>query len=57
MASLTKTLSREIERLKQELYVQLDSKGKLNNSDVYILSVKLDSLIYKYQCIIAEKAF
>jgi hypothetical protein len=49
MRQILHSLSNDISILKSELYFALDSNKSLNNRDVYLLSVKLDKLIYEYE--------
>ncbi|MGI5858191.1 MAG: aspartyl-phosphate phosphatase Spo0E family protein [Tepidanaerobacteraceae bacterium] len=42
-------LAQEIDEAKGELYSVLEAKKSLNNKEVYVLSSKLDKLIFEYQ--------
>jgi len=42
-------LAREIDEAKGELYLALESKESLISKEVYLLSSKLDKLIFEYQ--------
>jgi hypothetical protein len=50
MAQMLGSLSHEICNLKAELYKTLDMEGNLNSQKAYLLSLKLDKLIYEYYC-------
>ena len=42
-------LAQEIDEAKGELYLALEAKKSLINKEVYLLSSKLDKLIFEYQ--------
>jgi len=42
-------LSQEIDDTKEQLYSAIESKGSLISNEVYVLSSKLDKLIFEYQ--------
>ncbi|MDD4569033.1 MAG: aspartyl-phosphate phosphatase Spo0E family protein [Tepidanaerobacteraceae bacterium] len=42
-------LAQEIDETKGDLYSALDAKKSLINQEVYLLSSKLDKLIFEYQ--------
>jgi hypothetical protein len=42
-------LAQEIDEAKGELYLALEVKKSLINKEVYLLSSKLDKLIFEYQ--------
>jgi len=42
-------LAKEIDEAKGELYSAIESKKSLISKDVYLLSSKLDKLIFEYQ--------
>lgn len=42
-------LAQAIDEAKGELYLALESKESLINKEVYLLSSKLDKLIFEYQ--------
>ncbi|AYO30339.1 Spo0E family sporulation regulatory protein-aspartic acid phosphatase [Biomaibacter acetigenes] len=48
MTHMTRSLSHEINKLKIELYETLDLEKTLNGHRAYLLSLKLDKLIYEY---------
>ncbi|MDI3480886.1 MAG: Spo0E like sporulation regulatory protein [Tepidanaerobacteraceae bacterium] len=47
---MLRSLSREIYNLRIELYKTLDVEENINSQRVYLLSLKLDKLIYEYYC-------
>ncbi len=48
-------LSNEIYKLKSELYFAIDTNKSLNSREVYLLSVKLDRLIYEYESYLQKR--
>lgn len=51
---MLRSLSHEIYNLKIELYKTLDLEENLNSQKAYLLSLKLDKLIYEYYCFIKK---
>jgi hypothetical protein len=53
---MTRSLSHEINNLKIELYETLDREKTLNGHRAYLLSIKLDKLIYEYYSSLSKRA-
>lgn len=53
---MTSSLSHEINSLKIELYETLDLEKTLNGRRAYLLSIKLDKLIYEYYSCSGKRA-
>jgi hypothetical protein len=57
MTQFLHRLSHEINALKKELNTRLEVNQNLNNREVYMLSVKLDKLIFEYQITSCKKKY